>query len=316
MIRSIFHDDDSVYVNLYIASEVDWQDKKLRLHQETDSPRQQGTRLTVFTEQPSQVALRLRIPYWCRSAQVRVNGRLLPVSASASSYLALLGPWKNGDTVELTLPMDLHVAPMPDDESVQAVVYGPLVLAGKLGEAPRDRWYDAEYERKDQPKTAPAIVADPADPQSWVHAEKEPLIFRAIGQSQPIVLLPMAHILHEQYSVYWNGRSQPRRHDNPQACAITVCGSCASAVCSRRDQQGGSAATAHSDGGDDGRHYAGARLFHRARHCVGPTQSPACTGRLPGQRAHRLFQRWRPKLGSSIGGTSTVSRLRRCIAGL
>ena len=32
MIRSIFHDDDSVYVNLYIASEVDWQDKKLRLH--------------------------------------------------------------------------------------------------------------------------------------------------------------------------------------------------------------------------------------------------------------------------------------------
>ena len=198
-----FHDNDSVYVNLYIASELDWQEKKVRLRQETDFPRQQGTKLTVLTEQPSQVALRFRIPYWCRDAQVKLNRRPLPVSASPASYLALLGPWKNGDTVELTLPMDLHVAPMPDDESVQAVMYGPLVLAGRFGEAPRERWYDAGYERKDQPATAPAIVADPDDPGSWVQAEKEPLTFRAVGQSQPMTLVPMARILHEQYTVYW-----------------------------------------------------------------------------------------------------------------
>jgi hypothetical protein len=92
---------------------------------------------------------------------------------------------------------------MPDDESVQAVMYGPLVLAGRFGEAPSARWYDTEYEPKDQPATAPPIVADPDDPESWVQAEKEPLTFRAVGQSQPITLVPMAHILHEQYTVYW-----------------------------------------------------------------------------------------------------------------
>ena len=49
----------------------------------------------------------------------------------------------------------------------------------------------------------PALVADPDDPGSWVQAEKEPLTFRAVGQSQPMTLVPMARILHEQYTVYW-----------------------------------------------------------------------------------------------------------------
>ncbi|HEU5452679.1 MAG TPA: beta-L-arabinofuranosidase domain-containing protein, partial [Terriglobales bacterium] len=198
-----FHDDHSVFVNLFVASELDWPEKKFRLRQETDFPRQQGTKLTVVSDAPVDVALRLRIPYWARSGQVKVNGRTLPVFSSPSSYLTLNGPWKNGDVVELSLPMELHLSPMPDDESVQAVMYGPLVLAGKFGEAPRERWYDSDYERKDKPAPAPAVTADVHDPHSWVEPDKEPLVFRGVGQAQPITLVPMAAILHEQYAVYW-----------------------------------------------------------------------------------------------------------------
>ncbi len=198
-----FHDDNSVFVNLFISSELDWPEKKFRLRQETDFPRQQGTKLTVLSDAPADVALRLRIPYWAGNGQVKVNGRPLPAFASPSSYLTLLGPWKKGDIIELSLPMDLHLAPMPDDETVQAVMYGPLVLAGKFAEAPHDRWYDSNYERKEKPAPMPTITADLYDPHSWVEPGKEPLVFRSIGQLQPITLVPMAHILHEQYAVYW-----------------------------------------------------------------------------------------------------------------
>jgi hypothetical protein len=100
--------------------------------------------------------------------------------------------------------MDLHLWHMPDDDSVQAVMYGPLVLAGKYGEAPCERWYDSEYERKTTPgPAAPAITADAYNATSWVEPGKEPLTFRGGGQAQPITLVPMSHIVHEDYGVYW-----------------------------------------------------------------------------------------------------------------
>ncbi|MGE5113932.1 MAG: glycoside hydrolase family 127 protein [Acidobacteriaceae bacterium] len=199
-----FHDDSSIFVNLFIPSELDWPEKNFKLRQETDFPRQQGTKLTVMSDAPSEIALRVRIPYWARGGQVKVNGHVLPAFASPSSYLTLLGPWKKGDAIEVSLPMDLHLWHMPDDDSVQAVMYGPLVLAGKYGEAPREHWYDSEYERKTTPgPAAPAITADVYNATSWVEPTKEPLMFRGGGQAQPITLVPMSHIVHEDYGVYW-----------------------------------------------------------------------------------------------------------------
>lgn len=199
-----FHDDNSVFVNLFIASELDWPEKNFTLRQETDFPRQQGTKLSVLSDGPSDIALRVRIPYWVRGGQVKVNGRALPAFSNPSSYLTLLGPWKKGDVIEVSLPMDLHLSHMPDDDTVQAVMYGPLVLAGKFGESPRDSWYNSDYERKTKPgPTAPPITGDVYDAKSWVEPDREPLTFRGVGQSQAITLVPMAHIVHEEYGVYW-----------------------------------------------------------------------------------------------------------------
>jgi DUF1680 family protein len=199
-----FHDDNSVYVNLFVASELDWAEKGLRIRQETTFPRQQGTTLTVTAERPADVAIQLRIPYWTRKGEVKVNGRVLPAFASPASYLRLAGPWKTGDKIELSLPMHLHAAPMPDDESVQAVMYGPLVLAGRFDPAARDQWYGNEGP-KGAPSAVPGIIADPGDASSWVEPEnRQSLVFRSIGQAAPLTLVPLADIVHEHYAVYWN----------------------------------------------------------------------------------------------------------------
>lgn len=198
-----FHDDNSVYINLFIASELEWPDKGLKLRQETNFPQEQGTTLTVSADQPSNVAIRLRIPYWASKGQVKVNGRAVPAFASPSSYLVLAGPWKTGDRIELSLPMHLHAAPMPDDESVQAVMYGPLVLAGRFDEIARDRWYGGEGP-KPEPAPVPTITANITDPASWVEPVKgQQLVFRGGGQSEPLTLVPLNSIVHQRYAVYW-----------------------------------------------------------------------------------------------------------------
>ncbi len=204
-----FHDQDSVYVNLLIASEVQWPEKNVRLRQETDFPRQQGTKLTVLGSKPSDIAIRVRIPYWAQGGSVKVNGKPLPAFASSSSYLTLRGPWKNGDTIELSLPMGLHQSAMPDDETVQVPMYGPLVLAAKHAEVPRERWYGntGPFERRapgTPPPQMPAATGKVDDATTWIEPDgNEMLRFRTTGQATQATLVPINQIVHERYDVYW-----------------------------------------------------------------------------------------------------------------
>ena len=153
-----FHDDNSIFVNLYIASEVNWPEKGIRLTQQTSFPEEQGTTLLVSAAKPVDIDLKLRVPYWAKNGSVKVNGRPIPAFADPSSYLVLRGPWKNGDRIELSLPMHLHAAPMPDKESLQAAMYGPLVLAARFEEEPREKWYrHFTAQEKQEPRAHAAV---------------------------------------------------------------------------------------------------------------------------------------------------------------
>lgn len=210
-----FHDDDSVYVNLFIASELQWPEKNLKLKQETNFPLEQGTKLTIATAKPSDIAIRLRIPYWAKGGSVKVNGKPLGVFASPASYLTLKGPWKNGDTIELSLPMGLHQSVMPDDETIQAPMYGPLVLASKHEEVPRERWYGntGPFERRapgTPPPQMPTSTGKLDDSQSWVEPDGGvALTFKTTGQSAQATLVPINQIVHERYDVYWKVTPPP-----------------------------------------------------------------------------------------------------------
>ncbi|HEX4485619.1 MAG TPA: glycoside hydrolase family 127 protein, partial [Terriglobales bacterium] len=88
-----FHDNDSLYVNLFIDSQLDWPEKGLRIKQETRFPEQQGTTLVVAANKPQKLTIHLRIPYWTQGGSVKINGALVPAFASTSSYLALNRVW-------------------------------------------------------------------------------------------------------------------------------------------------------------------------------------------------------------------------------
>lgn len=204
-----FHDDDSLYVNLYVDSDVQWREKGLRFRQETRFPEQQGTTITVSAEQAMPLTVNLRIPYWARGGSVKLNGTALPAFASPSSYLSLTRTWKTGDKIELSLPMQLHIDPTPDNEMVQAAMFGPLVLAGAFEPVPRELSYGDFQPRAGNQGKVPDIVADAANPTAWIEPDpRAPLSFRAVGQAETFPIEPLYRVLHDRYAVYWNVRNK------------------------------------------------------------------------------------------------------------
>lgn len=206
-----FHDDHGVFVNLFVPSRLSWPEKGLRLRQETKFPQEERTTIVFDTDRPVQMTLSLRIPWWATGGgSVKVNGEAVAAFASPSSYLTLTRTWKTGDRVDLGLPMSLRVEPMPDDSGVQAVMYGPLVLAGRLGAQGLTRamqygGYDCELEG--DPIPVPEILADATNVASWVEARPgQRLVFRTRGQKQTTELIALNRIAAERYAVYWKVR--------------------------------------------------------------------------------------------------------------
>jgi DUF1680 family protein len=199
-----FHDSESLYVNLYIDSQLEWPEKAISVKQQTRFPEEQGTTLTINGKAPVQLSVNLRIPYWVRGGSVKINGTALPAFSSPGSYLTLNRVWKPGDKIELSLPMQLHMSSMPDDESVQAAMYGPLVLAGRFDEVQKDLSYGPYGPKRGTQSKVPDIVTKSGTPGAWIEPDpKQPLTFNAVGQSQPMVLIPLYKVIHERYAVYW-----------------------------------------------------------------------------------------------------------------
>jgi len=199
-----FHDDDSLYVNLYIDSQLEWPEKGVRVKQETRFPEEQASTFTISAKDPVQMAINLRIPYWVQGGGVKINGAPITAFASPSSYLILNRVWKTGDKIELDLPMGLHISSMPDDETTQAVMYGPLVLAGRFDPVTREMMYGNYGPKPDSQLKVPTITADPGKPTAWVEPDpKQPLTFHAVGQAQPLTMVPLYKVIRARYAVYW-----------------------------------------------------------------------------------------------------------------
>ncbi len=203
-----FHDEQGVYVNLFIASELNWREKNFALRQTTNFPEESGTTLSISVAKPTQLTLRLRVPAWVApDASVKLNGKAMEISAWPGSYLAITRLWQNGDRVELALPMKLRAEPLPDDRTLQAFCYGPLVLAGDMG---NDGLTSAKIvgpegpEMEKTPFAVPEVKPRGAELASWIKPDgAKPLAFHITGQPQEFQLAPLNSIFDRRYSIYW-----------------------------------------------------------------------------------------------------------------
>jgi hypothetical protein len=212
-----FHDAQSLWVNLFFASEVNWREKGVTIRQETRFPEEAGTRLVIHTKSPANFTLNVRIPYWAANASITINGnRFQPNEKLAPSTCAKIHrTWKDGDIVAVNLPMRLHLQPLPDDQNVAAIMYGPLVLAGELGTQgldPQHIYSDDKYLHAEFPAIAvPELAANPSTLDQWIQplsAKDKPLTFRTVNAGDPadVTLSPFYRLFDQRYNIYWRFR--------------------------------------------------------------------------------------------------------------
>jgi len=174
-------DDDALYVNLYVPSTLTWPKHKVVVKQRTSFPYADTTRLTVAGGGTFEVYV--RVPSWAtRGFFVKINGAEKQLDAVAGAYLCLGGDWKDGDMIELRIPMGFHLRPLMDRPNIASLFYGPVLLAA---EEPADRkeWRPVTLDAKDLGKS---IDGDP-----------NTLRFK-IGD----VLLKPFHETYDRHSVY------------------------------------------------------------------------------------------------------------------
>lgn len=199
-----WRDERGIYVNLFIASELNWEEKGFKLRQDTKFPQQPATALVVTAARPVHMAIRLRVPGWLASAPVvKLNGKAIEASAEPGSYLTLARIWKTGDRLEMELPMRLSMEILPDDASLQSFLYGPVVLAADLGAAPPRRAPGEGGAPQQRPQfEAPTFKAAGLDSTAWVKPGDGPLAFHTSGQAKDYPLVPLNSLFDKRYLVY------------------------------------------------------------------------------------------------------------------
>ena len=125
---------DALYVNLFVASELNWKEKGIKLRQETDFPYSESSKITL-TEGKGKFTMLVRYPGWVKPGEfsVTVNGEQVPLISGPSSYVAIDRKWKKNDVIELTFPMHNSVKYLPNVPQYIALMHGPIMLGMKTG---------------------------------------------------------------------------------------------------------------------------------------------------------------------------------------
>ncbi len=129
-----FKNGDAVVVNQYISSYVNWSEKNVTLTQTTDIPLTDTAKFTVTAGGGNaDISVYFRLPDWLAGGvKITVDGAEYSYE-SDGGYALVKGPFKNGTEIEITLPMNVTVHSLPDNENAVAFKYGPVVLSALLG---------------------------------------------------------------------------------------------------------------------------------------------------------------------------------------
>ena len=211
------HQKDELYVNLFVASELSWADKKIKITQQTNFTAEEQTKITI-TEGAADFSMMIRYPSWVSDGafKIKVNGKTVSFTNHPSSYIIIKRKWKKGDVVNVILPMHNSIDNMPNLPNYIAVMHGTILLGAKTGTedlkglvADDGRWSHIASGKKLPVDKAPIIIED--NIASLATKLKpipgQPLLFTAtnVKMVNPInvVFEPFYKIHNARYMIYW-----------------------------------------------------------------------------------------------------------------
>lgn len=211
------HRHDSLFLNLFIASELTWKERGIKIRQETRFPYEEGTSLEV-SDGSGRFTLMVRYPGWVKEGELRIllNGNPVPFEAQPSSYVAIDRRWKKGDRMEVLFPMHSRTEQLVNVPDYVAFMHGPVLLGAKTGTedlkgliADDSRWGHIATGQRLPVDEAPVLIDDDltAIAEKLIPVEGQPLAFSLSGikmlNPADLVLEPFFGIHDSRYMVYW-----------------------------------------------------------------------------------------------------------------
>jgi hypothetical protein len=145
-------DEDGIVLNLYEkgTARLKLRDQTaVTLNTETRYPADGEVRIAVSPARKKLFTIKLRMPAWCKSAPVKVNGKPGILKTGTDGYAQLGREWNQGDRVEVNFKLEPGILVGDHkNEGKLAVLYGPLVLTA-----------DEEFLGEEIPKLNPVGVA-------------------------------------------------------------------------------------------------------------------------------------------------------------
>ncbi len=195
-----YYNDRELYISQYIASELNWEEKGLKITQNTAYPEEQGTTIGIECGDPVNLDFMVRYPYWAEQGiEIKVNGKKKKTGRDAGSYVRISGTWNSGDIIDVNIPFSLRLETMPDDPNRVAFMYGPLLMAGDLGAVEDSNAYDPMY--------VPILLTDTRDPSVLLEAaeaEVNTFLTAGVGRPRDVTLKPFYKTHERRYTVYWD----------------------------------------------------------------------------------------------------------------
>ena len=188
--------DNGLAALLYSVSEVSAKVAdgiEVHISEDTDYPFKGVINFTIWTEQSVEFPLYLRIPAWCKKAQISLNGEHLEAQLEPGCYAAVNRRWRNADQIHLALPMEIEIKTWEKSGGAVSVKRGPLWYSLKIAEKwnryeGTDEW--PAYEILPSSPWNYGLIIDPKNPEDSIRlAEQRPLAYQPFKpESAPIIL--------------------------------------------------------------------------------------------------------------------------------
>lgn len=207
-----FANGEKLYVNMYIDSVLDADDMGLELEQVSSIPVADSTKLSLKLSADADFTLALRIPDWALGdITVKVNGTETAYTVE-NGYANIARTWKNGDKVDVKIPLGFTCANLQDGINTVSFKYGPLLLAAKLSTDDMKTTYTGMSVLIPESTVVPNDTLVLNDGITTKSVKNDPgayfkdngnLSFTFTASSENYEFVPYYTLYNERYGIFW-----------------------------------------------------------------------------------------------------------------
>lgn len=218
------HKPGALAVNLFIASELHWQEQHAKVRLNTHFPDQQAVSLHLDTlKEPRRFAIKVRQPDWLKQPlTLMLNGQPIETAPAEQGYVTIDRRWQQGDSLSWQLDAQLYTEQLADGQNYYAVLYGPVVLATPVRAFANEQLeFIADDSRMGHiaagptcPPEALPMMLDSADDfiaslerlpskeLTWVAQDNVAMMKQSLVPERTL-LVPFFRLHDSRYQVYW-----------------------------------------------------------------------------------------------------------------